>query len=1064
MPKTNLNYLRGHSYFIVLSLFSLITNAQHPASPSENNQANTILPTAQFLKPIDGVHPDIFGTNTKYIENIGQYGDTLARYGKMGKILFGYEGMGMPVLFTAKGLIHLQRKTKKISYDEMEELEKKELKIKNKLTTTDQVVTMEWMNGNKNPVIITEDVSKDYFTYGQLKEKAKAWKKITYKQLYPGIDLVYSFSKTIKAGFEFSLVVNAGADISKIKMRYGGDVKNIVPGKYGNLIIKSGIDEISVTTAVCYYIENNDEKFNASFVINKNEISFKLPENYNTTKTLVIDPFVSGTGTLTGSNAGKAKDIDFDYAGNIYVSGAGDGSIQKMAKFDKNGLLLWTFSGSLSIPVWNFGPCRGGWVVEKTTENIYLGEGSVNGGSRVIRLNAAGLYDNYISTANANFTENWKMLWSCNGGDSKILIAGGGGTANNELAILAPPGLVPLTSNISGLSGGHNDISDIIIDPISNDMYSIFSVSVLTPTIDSKIYKHIPPYTPADIAWSAFPGYFTLREPVNRPYNGGDVDNSSNTLAINTDYLFYWDGKNLKAFNKLTGAVAGTPISFSANTPLMKGGIAADECNNVFVGWGNGTIKVYHFDGSVFDDDAATDITITGFPEDVYDIIFDNVKGLLYACGNGFVASVDISAYCTSRVYTINTIINCADLSVVASISPAPPPGALITYNLFNNTTQIASNATGLFTGLTSGPTYTIKAIFNQACSRMQYVTNFTINPAPVLITNNPSPICSDGTTFDLTVASITTGSTAGLTFTYWLDAATTSTYPTPTIATAGTYFIKGSALSACGTAIASVTVTTTPLPIANAGADKIVCVGNNLQLSGNGGLAYNWSPSTYLSNPNISNPTFIDTVPGSIIYHLKVTDVFGCKSITDDQVKITVVRTTKVFIGNDAVIRFKQPMQLNVTDVNNSGFTIFHWSPTYGLNNPFIANPIAVLDRDQTYQVYATTVAGCQAFDTINIKVFQVPELYVPNAFTPNADGLNDVLKVIVIGIRKLRFFRIYNRYGQLIFTTSDPNKGWDGTFKGKAQDAGTYVWMVEAVDSRGNIIQQNGSSIIIQ
>lgn len=104
-------------------------------------------------------------------------------------------------------------------------------------------------------------------------------------------------------------------------------------------------------------------------------------------------------------------------------------------------------------------------------------------------------------------------------------------------------------------------------------------------------------------------GLFHICRGINRPYLGGGGsanDNSMNALAVNSSFLFYWDGKNLKAFNKSTGADAGTSLTIAVNDSLMQGGIYADECNNVFVGRNkNGTIKVYHFDGNTFDDAAA---------------------------------------------------------------------------------------------------------------------------------------------------------------------------------------------------------------------------------------------------------------------------------------------------------------------------------------------------------------------------------------------------------------------------------------------------------------------------
>ena len=1034
-----------------------------------NLTSNIKAPKTSSLNSIAGNDSDLFGTRTRYIENIGQYGDTLAKYSRMGKILYGYEGLGMPVLFTSKGLIHLQRKTKKISYEEMERLatgpsgERKGLKAEGNTMNIDRTITMEWVNANTNPQIIAEDLCHDYFSYGLLKNKAQAFKKIIYKELYPGIDLVYSFNENKKAGFEYSLVVSPGADISKIKMKYGGDVKNTTADKNGNLIIRSDIGDILISSAVCYYAESNNQKFITDFGINKNEISFKLPGNYTKEKTLVIDPFVSGTGNLGGSaDAGKAKDIDYDYAGNIYVVGGGDGSVQNLAKYDAGGVLQWTFNGSLNIPAWKFGSSRGGWVTEKVSGNIYLGQGLENAGFRIIRLNTNGLYDNYITTADPAFLENWKMLWACDNAVPKIFAAGGGGNSNKELAIVSPPSLTLSPSNLTGINTGHNDISDILIDPVSNDLYTIFSTSAFTPGADNKIYKHKAPYTSTSIVWSTTTGYFALAEPVNRPYVAG-LDNSSNTLAINANYLFYWDGKNLKAFNKSDGSVAGTAISFATSSKLMQGGIIADECNNVFVGAANGTIKVFQFNGSVFDDNASADITIPGFPaSSIYDMVYDQGKGLLYACGNGFVASIDVSRYCATPVYSVSVIINCSSLSVSASLNPAPPAGSVVTYNLFDGTTQVASNTTGYFNGLTAGINYTIVALVNQACGGTQAIANFTTATPPSLKINNPSAICSDST-IDLTVASITTGSTTGLTFTYWLDAAATILYPNASMAKPGTYFIKGTSSTGCSV-IAPVVVTALPAPKPNAGADTIICFGNNGQLNGSGGSIYYWSPSTNLSNPGISNPTVTNPGSGNIIYHLKVKDALGCSSLVDDEVKITFAFPAKIFIGNDTMVTIKQPLQLNAVDINNNGFNDFIWSPAYGLNNPFVSNPVAILDKDMTYTLHAGTVNHCTDDAQIRIKVFRGPEIYVPNSFTPNGDGLNDFLKPVPVGLKEFHYFNVFNRFGQLLFSTTNASVGWDGKIQGKEQNSGTYVWIAEAIDYKGNIIQQKGYSTLIR
>jgi hypothetical protein len=135
-------------------------------------------------------------------------------------------------------LVHVQRKVEKISHIEEEKLEKQGLSeeaIEHQKKITERAITMQWVGANKNVQIIKEEKTSDYHTYGLLTEKVYGYKKITYKNLYDGIDLVYNFINNNKAGIEYSLHIKAGADISQVKMSYAGDVKKISINKEGNL-------------------------------------------------------------------------------------------------------------------------------------------------------------------------------------------------------------------------------------------------------------------------------------------------------------------------------------------------------------------------------------------------------------------------------------------------------------------------------------------------------------------------------------------------------------------------------------------------------------------------------------------------------------------------------------------------------------------------------------------------------------------------------------------------------------------------------------------------------------
>ncbi len=822
-----------------------------------------------------------FNPSNSFIENIGQYGKQVKGYEQMGNIQYGFEGFGIPILFTPKGIIHLQRKIENISKEEEERLERQGLRedeIENRKIITDRTITMEWIGANENVEIVKEQKTTAYHTYGLLTKKAYGYKEITYKNIYDGVDIIYSFINNNKTGFEYSLIVHPEADLTKVKMRYGGDVKTIKKNSKGFLVVSSDINGVEVSTPISYYGDKikfaNKGDIQSDFKISGAEIEFDFPKGYDKTKTFVIDPFVTATTNLTGLNAGKAKDVDFDYAGNAYVIGGGNGNAYQLAKYDPAGVLLWTFAGTTTIPSWTFGPYYGGFVVEKNTGNIYLGQGFSRGtGYRVVRISTTGLYDNYISTGNPSFNENWKMYWNCNNGTPQILVVGGGTSSTLNLGIITPPSTTITPLNITGVAGGCcQDMADMVFDPVNFDIYSLFASFIGTPTINNKIFKNTAPYSGASVAWSTLSGYNVMREAKNRPYLVGPLsdfnDNSTNILALNGSYLFYWDGKNLKAFNKATGAAAGTPL-ITSNTALMQGGIIVDACNNVFVGEANGVIKVYNFDGSTFND-APADITIPGFAgKAVYDIVYDEAKKLIYTSGDGFLASFDISSYCATNIYTLNIANNCATASATATLSPTPPAGSTITYVLYIGTTQIATNTTGIFTGLLPNTTYTIIATINFACSGTQVKADFVL-PAPTIVATPTATTCGNSTGQISIVASGTLPP-----YIYSLDGITYVTTNPFTGLAAGLYTVYVKDANGCINKT-SVTILNSNGPTFTFAQTNATC-GNNtgtVTVTASGGT----TPYQYSINNGTTYQTnnfFTGLLPGSYTHIVK--DATGC-------------------------------------------------------------------------------------------------------------------------------------------------------------------------------------------
>jgi gliding motility-associated-like protein len=241
------------------------------------------------------------------------------------------------------------------------------------------------------------------------------------------------------------------------------------------------------------------------------------------------------------------------------------------------------------------------------------------------------------------------------------------------------------------------------------------------------------------------------------------------------------------------------------------------------------------------------------------------------------------------------------------------------------------------------------------------------------------------------------------------------------------------------------------------------ICYGQNTNLQGSGGTTCSWTPATWLDNPNSYTPS-VNKPLNNITYQLTVTDANGCSSVQPAMVTVNVTPPAKVFAGNDTAIMANHPFQLYAADVNNSGFTNFSWSPAAGLNNPYVNNPIVSIDQPATYTVTASTPAGCQNTDNISIKVYPGPEIYVPNAFTPNGDGRNDVLKAIPVGIKEFRYFAVYNRWGQRVFYTTRPDEGWNGMLNADSQNTNTFVWKAAGIDYMGNLVERKGVGMLIR
>jgi gliding motility-associated-like protein len=152
-----------------------------------------------------------------------------------------------------------------------------------------------------------------------------------------------------------------------------------------------------------------------------------------------------------------------------------------------------------------------------------------------------------------------------------------------------------------------------------------------------------------------------------------------------------------------------------------------------------------------------------------------------------------------------------------------------------------------------------------------------------------------------------------------------------------------------------------------------------------------------------------------------------------------------------------------NTQLIARAGGKIYSWSPFIGLNNPLIKSPFFNYTAPSNYQVQITNDAGCIYRDSVNVLIFDQADFFVPKAFSPNNDGHNDKLLFVMPGIEKLAYFRIFNRWGNLVFETTNVNINWDGMFRGVAQPSESYSWFAEGISNMGNKIQRNGQILLL-
>lgn len=207
------------------------------------------------------------------------------------------------------------------------------------------------------------------------------------------------------------------------------------------------------------------------------------------------------------------------------------------------------------------------------------------------------------------------------------------------------------------------------------------------------------------------------------------------------------------------------------------------------------------------------------------------------------------------------------------------------------------------------------------------------------------------------------------------------------------------------------------------------------------------------------SNPAHVYNSGGDFMVTMTAKSELGCEEVV---VKKLAIRDFVPFAGNDTIIVLGYDFNLNAT-----GGDDYIWTPSDYLSNPNIPNPKVVFPDTgfYSYSVNIGSLEGCEGNDTINILVVKDPSFMMPSAFSPNGDGLNDDFKPKIVGYPFIEYFRVFNRWGELVFVGYKNDSGWDGTYRdGRQADVGVYFWEVAAKNIRGETEYLKGDVTLIR
>ena len=926
-----------------------------------------------------------------FIENKGQF--TIPKeFGNDSPVLYAVDHGGTKIFFTKKGITYTLLEASKKQKDQREiERERREEfkdpeefarheKEEHKLKTRSDQVTMLWQNANPNVVIEANGLTADYHSY-HFKQPStqyknlnfvKAFKKITYKNIYPNIDIEYVFHE--KGGLKYSLILRPGANPALVKMVYDSHVSL---NSDGEIHIDTKFGDIVDHAPLSFYQQNTSSIVSSNFIKNGNTVSFQLA-NYDNTKTLVIDPWTQTPAFAT--NWDCIWECDKDGAGNVYIIGGV--MPMQLLKYNAAGTLQWTYNTPYDTTAWL------GTLAVDNAGNSYVTQGSA---SQIVKVSTAGgvVWNNTNPGGLYLLSEFWSITFNCD--QTRLIVGGTGGSG------LTP---TPYIYEINMANG--NSISNYQVA----GMQSFFGseLRAIAPSGNGRYYylthDTLGAITQNFSACSLSPIAFKISNSYNLGYKCENYRyNNTGICAIkaNTSFVYTHRGDRLDKRSLTTGAILASvaiPGGGFASSQVQASGIDLDDCGNIYVGSKN---AVYKFDVNLVQQASYA----TTF--NVYDVHV-TTGGNIIACG---ATGTSGTASRTGTIQHINASacntlsLTCCDLNICQQPNLCSTAAAV---NLQASTsggtwsgTGITNATTGTFNPATAGVgTHVIS--YSLACGVGTTTINVVACGTVTLCINNGSLTASGGTgpyNWTSTTTSVNCSSCpggnciplicAGVTVPSWTATGTTVAAPSSTVfpikvkdMATGTTFtfttlasIPPCSVTACPTLTMSVTSQTNVNCFgASTGSASISTAGAT------GPYSYTWTPG------NLSGSSQSALSAGTYTIAIKSTDNCpgtGTLTITQPTAALNAVISATTITGCGA-----STGGATVTASGGTPSYTYAWVPsggtTAGVSNLAAGNNT----------VTVTDSKGCTKTAVANITTAGGPTLSVASQTNVNCFGAN--------------------------------------------------------------------------